>query len=102
MSNPTFVFVAMARSVPNAQTTLADWGQRKGAVAPRVLMEARVVAARVTAGLVMLDNIVRSQYARRNAAMEAGALVPTDVPVSMGLLAGIVRLTTGQDHATGV
>ena len=101
MSSPTFAFVATARSALAARMTQADSVQRRGAVAPRVSMAGRVGAARVTADQAMLASIVRSQCARRDAAMEAGALVPTDVPVSMASLVDTVRLTTGQDHVTG-
>ena len=71
-------------------------------MAPLVSMVGPVGAAGATADQDTRDIIVRSQCARRNVPMEADALVPTDVPVSMGSLVATVRLTTGQDHVTGV
>ena len=68
---------------------------------PRVSMVARVGVERVTADLATLVSSVRSQCARRSAAMVVDALVPTDVLVSMATLGDIVKLTTGLDPATG-
>ena len=69
---------------------------------PRVSMVARVGVERVTADLATLVSSVRSQCARRSAAMVVDALVPTDVLVCTGSQVDTVRLTTGQVHATGV